>query len=33
MRITVAVKRATADAAAKAHRQKKGETAVAKAKK
>ena len=33
MRITVAVKRAAADAAAKANRQKKGETAVAKAKK
>jgi ABC-type proline/glycine betaine transport system permease subunit len=33
MRITVAVKRATAEAAAKANRQKKGETAIAKAKK
>ncbi len=33
MRITVAVKRATAEAAAKANRQKRGETAVAKAKK
>ena len=33
MRITVAVKRATAEAAAKANRQKRGEMAVAKAKK
>jgi ABC-type proline/glycine betaine transport system permease subunit len=33
MRITVAVKRATAEAAAKANRLKRGETAVAKAKK
>lgn len=33
MRITVAVKRAAAEAVAKANRQKKGETLVAKAKK
>ncbi len=33
MRITVAVKRATAEAASKAKRQKKGETVVAKAEK
>ncbi len=33
MRVTVAVKRAAAEAAIKANRQKKGETVVAKAKK
>jgi hypothetical protein len=33
MRVTVGVKRAAAEAATKANRQKKGETAVAKAKK
>jgi hypothetical protein len=33
MRITAALKRATAEAASKANRQKKGETVVAKAKK